>query len=147
MSVLFRGLAYSQPIDIAILGVQVLVLLMLAYQQFSRLNHKRRLDKKLSTLFYALAEGQELKVIAPDMLEGDPASVGKWKRAVHDWVDVTRKALEGCSGNAVISFMQNPERRLSDSEGINALTDYDSLTARVNNLRGIMEHIDAYFPR
>jgi len=147
MSPLFRVLTYSQPIDVAILGVQVLVLLMLAYQQFSRIIHKRRLDKKLSNLFYALAEGQELKTIAPQMLEGDPASAGKWKRAVHDWVDATRKMLEGCSGNAVISFMQNPDLRVTDSDRTNALTDYNSLTTRMNNLRSIMEHIDSYFPR
>ena len=48
MSALFRVLAHSQTIDLAILGVQVLVLLMLAYQQFSRISHKRKLDKKLS---------------------------------------------------------------------------------------------------
>jgi hypothetical protein len=147
MSALFRVLAHSQTIDLAILGVQVLVLLMLAYQQFSRISHKRKLDKKLSILFYALADGQELKALAPDLLDGDAASIGKWKRAVHDWVDATRKMLEGCSGNAVISFMQNPDLRVTDSDRTNALTDYNSLTTRMNNLRSIMEHIDSYFPR
>jgi hypothetical protein len=147
MSALFRVLAYSQPIDVAILGVEVLVLLMLAYQQFTRITHKRRLDKQLSKLFYALAEGQELQAIAPDMIDEDSASLGRWKHAVRDWVDVTRKTLEGCSGNAVISFMHNPDLRLTHSGRINPRSDYESLIARLNNLRCIMEHMDAYFPR
>jgi nitrogen fixation/metabolism regulation signal transduction histidine kinase len=147
MSALFRVLAYSQPIDVAILGVQVLVLLMLAYQQFTRIIHKRRLDRQLSKLFYALAEGQELQAIAPDMIDEDAASFGKWKHAVRDWMDVTRKTLESCSGNAVISFMHNPDFQLTRTDRINARTDYESLIARLNNLRCIMEHMDAYYPR
>ena len=144
MSALFHVLAYSQPIDVAILGVEVLVLLMLAYQQFTRITHKRRLDRQLSRLFYALAEGQELQAIAPEKINEDSASFGKWKHAVRDWVDVTRKTLEDCSGNAVISFMHNPDLSLTR---FGARSEYELFIARLNNLRCIMEHMDAYLPR
>jgi hypothetical protein len=146
MSALFRVLASSQPIDVAILGVECLLLFVLAYQQFIRIRHKRNLATQLSKLFYALAEGQELQAIAPDTTEEDSAGVGKWRHAVRDWVDVTRTTLEGCSGNAVISFMHNSGLKLTHSGRINARSEYESLVARLNNLRSIMEHMDAYFP-
>jgi hypothetical protein len=147
MSAFFRVLAQSQPIDVAILGIEILLLVVLAHQQFTRTIHKRKLKKQLSKLFYALAEGQELQAIAPDTIDENSASLGKWKRAVHNWIDVTRKILEGCSGNAVISFMHDPVLTLGHAGRMSARSEYESLIARLNNLRCIMEHIDAYFPR
>jgi hypothetical protein len=149
MSALFHVLARSQPIDVAILGIEVLLLLVLAYQQFTRIVRKRRLNKQLSKLFYALAEGQELQAIAPDTdsIDENSANLGKWKRAVRNWIDVTRQSLEGCSGNAVISFMHDPVLTLSHVGRMSARSECESLIARLNNLRCIMEHIDAYFPR
>ncbi|HEY4054623.1 MAG TPA: hypothetical protein VGL74_12810 [Terriglobales bacterium] len=147
MSALFRVLVQSQPIDLAILGIEILLLLVLAYQQFTGIVHKRKLNKQLSKLFYALAEGQELQAIAPDTIDENSANLGKWKRAVRDWMDVTRKILEGCSGNAVISFMHDPVLTLTHTSRMSARSEYESLIARLNNLRCIMEHIDAYFPR
>jgi hypothetical protein len=146
VSALFRVLASSQPIDVAILGLECILLFVLAYQQFIRIRHKRRLASQLSKLFYALAEGQELQAIAPDRTEEDSACVGKWRHAVRDWVDVTRTTLEGCSGNAVISFMHNSGLKLTHSGRTNARSEYELLVARLNNLRSIMEHVDAYFP-
>jgi hypothetical protein len=147
MSAFFRVLAQSQPIDLAILGIEVLLLLVLAYQQFTRIVHKRRLNKQLSKLFYALAEGQELQAIAPDTIDENSVNLGKWKRAVRNWMDVTRTILEGCSGNAVISFAHDPVLTLTHAGRMSARSEYESLIARLNNLRCIMEHIDAYFPR
>lgn len=147
MSAFFRVLAQSQPIDVAILVIEVVLLLVLAYQQFTRIVYKRRLNKQLSKLFYALAEGQELQAIAPDTIDENSANLGKWKRAVRNWMDVTRKILEGCSGNAVISFMHDPVLTLTHAGRMSARSEYESLIARLNNLRCIMEHIDAYFPR
>ena len=147
MSAFFRVLAQSQPIDLAILGIEVLLLLVLAYQQFTRIVHKRRLNKQLSKLFYALAEGQELQAIAPDTIDDNSVNLGKWKRAVRNWMDVTRTILEGCSGNAVISFAHDPVLSLTHAGRMSARSEYESLIARLNNLRCIMEHIDAYLPR
>jgi hypothetical protein len=138
----------ARPIDIAILAIGFLILLLLIGEQISRISHRRNVNKYAAKIFYALAEGQALRAVAPNLRdEEDPDTFSKWRRAVQLWTDVTRKTLEACSANAVISFMHNSELALPGSNNKERRPEYESLIVRLNNLRCIMEHVDAYVPR
>jgi hypothetical protein len=107
--------------------------------------HKRAVAKRLMELFYAMAEGQELQAIAPHRTDERSASSGKWRQSVQQWITQTSKMLERCSAQAAISFIHNPDLTLTHPNGIAAPSEYESLVVRLNNLRGIIEHPDAYF--
>jgi len=103
--------------------------------------------KRLNELFYAIAEGQELQATARQITDERSPDSGEWSRAVQEWIKVTRKTLEHCSAQAVISFMHDPDLTLTHLGSIAAPSEYESLVLRLNNLRCIMEHPEAYFPR
>jgi hypothetical protein len=134
-----------RPVDMVILLLEFLVLLMIVCQLVARTMHKRAIANRLMELFYAMAEGQELQAIAPHRTDERSAGSGKWRQSVQEWITQTSKMLERCSAQAAISFIHNPDLTLTHPNGIAAPSEYDSLVVRLNNLRGIIEHPDAYF--
>jgi hypothetical protein len=134
-----------RPVDMVILLVEFLVLLMIVCQLVTRTMHKRTVARRLMELFYAMAEGQELQAIAPHRTDERSATSGKWRQSVQEWITQTSKMLERCSAQAAISFIHNPDLTLTHPNGIAAPSEYESLVVRLNNLRGIIEHPDAYF--
>jgi hypothetical protein len=145
MNTLPHLFAEYRPVDMVILLVEFLVLLMIVWQMGARTLHKRTVAKRLMELFYAMAEGQELQAIAPHRTDERSASSGKWRQSVQEWITQTGKVLERCSAQAAISFIHNPDLTLTHPNGIAAPSEYESLVVRLNNLRGIIEHPDAYF--
>ena len=145
MNTLPHLFAEYRPVDMMILLLEILVLLMIAGQVGARTLHKRTVNKRLMDLFYAMAEGQELQAIAPHRTDERSASSGKWRQSVQEWITQTSKMLERCSAQAAISFIHNPDLTLTHPNGIAAPSEYESLVVRLNNLRGIIEHPDAYF--
>ena len=137
----------SRPVDVMIAVGELLVLLMIAYELFARTMHKRSVARRLNDLFYAIAEGQELQATARQLRDERSSGAGEWSDAVQEWVKVTRKTLERCSAQAVISFMHDPDLTLTHVGSLAPLSEYESLVLRLNNLRSIMEHPEAYFPR
>lgn len=147
MSALLHVFTESRPVDLVIVIGELLVLLLIAYELVARAIHKRSVAKRLNELFYAIAEGQELQATARQIAGERSPGAGEWSHAVQEWIKVTRKTLEHCSAQAVISFMHDPDLTLTHLGSIAALSEYESLVLRLNNLRCIMEHPEAYFPR
>ena len=145
MNTLPHLFAEYRPVDMMILLLEILVLLMIVGQVGARTLHKRTVNKRLMDLFYAMAEGQELQAIAPHRTDERSASSGKWRQSVQEWITQTGKMLERSSAQAAISFIHNPDLTLTHPNGIAAPSEYESLVVRLNNLRGIIEHTDAYF--
>ena len=145
MNTLPHAFTEYRPVDMVILLVEFLVLLVIVCQLVARTMHKRAVAKRLMELFYAMAEGQELQAIAPHRTDERSASSGKWRQSVQQWITQTSKMLERCSAQAAISFIHNPDLTLTHPNGIAAPSEYESLVVRLNNLRGIIEHPDAYF--
>lgn len=147
MSTFLHVFGESRPVDVVIVLGELLVMFMIAYELVGRAMHKRSVAKRLNELFYAIAEGQELQAVARQITDEPSPRAGEWSHAVQEWIKVTRKTLERCSAQAVISFMHDPDLTLSHLGSIAAASEYEALVLRLNNLRCIMEHPEAYFPR
>ena len=147
MSAFIHVFTNSRPVDLLIVAGEILVLLLIAYELASRTLYKRSLSKRLNELFYAIAEGQELQATARQIRDEHSLYAEEWSEEVKEWIKVTRKTLERCSAQAVISFMHDPDLTLTHPGSIVPVSEYQSLVLRLNNLRSIMEHPEAYFPR
>ncbi len=146
MSTFLHVFTNSRPVDLMIVVGELLVLAIIAYELISRTIYRRSLARRLNELFYAIADGQELQAEARVTADESSFDPEEWSHKVSEWIKVTRKTLERCSAQAVISFMHDPDLTLKQGS-IAPRSEYQSLVLRLNNLRSIMEHPEAYFPR
>jgi hypothetical protein len=145
MNIFQRGLAQSAPADMLILAGVSILLLAIIWQVGARLVRKRSIAKRQRNLFYAMAEGVELKVTALRTTGEECCNSGKWCRDVQQWINHTGTMLGQYSAQAAISFRYSPDSAGTHPNRSSGSSDeYETLLLRLNSLRSIIEHPEAY---
>jgi len=139
-----------RPFDWVMLAVEILVLLLIAYEVGIGLWRNRKTRNYLSALHGQMRKGLDLQTTAPSVGMGETDAVRAWLRAVPGWVEETNTLLSGYSAQASASFLHKPHGeqagRENDYRGIYhyGRLQYAELVERLNNLRTIMEKPDVY---
>ncbi len=132
-----------RPFEYLMLGVEVLVLLLIAYEVGSGIWHRFRRNRRSRRVHEFFSQGQMLQSGTP----GDPALVSQWLRQVEKWIIDTNGLLVRYSSQASASFLHNSGRAGMHYGGVaqDAQYGFAELQERLNNLRAIMERPDVYF--
>src|ERR1043166_2652338 len=143
MNIFQQGFSGSTPADRLILSFVSILLLAIVWQIIAHIVHKRGVSKRKRDLFYAMAEGVELKVTAHPTIHEEPGNTGKWCRDVQQWVHHTGTMLGQYSAQASISFRYGADPVDSPRTGTpGPCAHYETLVLRLNSLRNIIEHTD-----
>jgi hypothetical protein len=143
VSKMFDGV---KPFDWLMLVVEILVLLLIAYEVGTTVLHRLQTKRRLASLFALMHRGQELQTTVPGSGTTDDQAVA-WKSSVEAWANDTHKILATYSPQASARFLHNPVVSRGIYRGIaqNAQGYYESLMMRLENLRAIMEKPEVYF--
>jgi hypothetical protein len=133
-----------RPIDWIMLVVEVLVLLLIAYEIGHGMWRKFILRRRTKLVLKFLWDGLALKHDACTVTED---AVGTWKESVEAWTQATITGLQNHSIAAGLSFVHTPTRPAGSYGGVTrgANDTYGVLVARIDTLREIMEKADVYF--
>ncbi len=134
-----------RPFDWLMLIIEVLVLVLIAYEVSVNLWHKRRIKSRLATILVLKNKGQELQVSVPHGT--DDTAISAWNDAVKAWANDANRLLSTFSPQASATFLHEPGGPLLDYYRVpmNARDHYQFLLTRLNNLHSIMEKPDVYF--
>ena len=140
-----RRIMYGiRPFDWVMLIVEVLVLIFIAAEIVPSLRHKARARKRQRVLFSLLTEGQAILNQAPSPFVQD--SVHAWGVSVDAWSAKVTKVLADYSQHALASFNHQPQVGMPFHHiATGAWPHYGKLTARVENLRNIIEKPEIYY--
>jgi hypothetical protein len=145
MSIFQQVFAGWAPASHLVIAVISLVLLAMSWRLVARVRQKRALAKRRRNLFYAMAEGVELKVTARPTADEEPGNPGRWCHDVQQWINHTGNMLGQYSAQAAISFRYSPDLPEAHPGVIpGSCVHYESLVLRLNSLRNIIEHPEVY---
>jgi hypothetical protein len=138
-----------RPFEYLMLVIEVLVLLLIAYEVGSGVWHRIRRTRRSRRVLTRLSDGQALQHAAPRR-SADPATISLWTSNVRAWIDETNTLLCKYSLEASIAFLHN--RGGADTSFGSALREvadgaqdpYVTLQERLNNLRSIIENPEVY---
>ena len=137
----------ARPFDWLSLTIELLVLLVIAYEIFPERRHKRKVRRRVKALNILIAEGQALEDTAPPQrISEDDGLVTKWVADFVSWDRKTFATLASFSKQASASYVHN-----SAIAGVGFRVHNDvrnhfvTLRSRLENLRSIMEKPDVYF--
>ncbi len=133
-----------RPFDWIMLLVEVLVLVLIAAEIAPTLIHKKIARKRQRVLFSLLVKGQEILNRAPSPF--DQAPVDSWGKSADLWSEEVTKVLGGYSKHATAAFSHQPQVGAPYHHiAPGAWPQYGRLTARVENLRNIIEKPEIYY--
>jgi hypothetical protein len=93
----------AKPFDWLMLAVELLVLALIAYEVVTGVRHKRRISRRISSIFVLMQRGQALEDSAPSQT-ADEAITAKWIENVSAWDAETNKTLANFSPQAAASY-------------------------------------------
>ena len=135
------SLAYS----ISMWVMELLVLLLIAYEVFGKLGHDRNIRKRSVALNTLLTRGVELQSHPPYFGVTQEES-GKWNQSVTAWVEETAEALQKWSTQAAATFRHGVWHAASYPNIAPAShSSFGLLSHRLDNLRKIMEKPEVYY--
>lgn len=138
----------SKPLDIIMLVVELIVLLLIAYEvsvgikaRHKEARRKKVVDSRISSIRESISQGQKLVNSVPP--QGD-WQVASWAKSVASWTTKTAELLRQYSPNTEACFLDDVRilRDLVGNEGAQA--EYLQLKARLANLRAIIENSNIY---
>jgi hypothetical protein len=134
--------ADARPIDWVMLIVELLVLLLIAYEVIWEPWKSRRLA---ITALNLADSGEAIRQCAPG-ISADENAVNTWTESVNHWVSESCEALEERSAHAASSFRSPPSRNSSSYIGIHQIANdpFGSLLQRIEILRSIAEKASLY---
>jgi hypothetical protein len=142
-----RMFADNRPIDNVMLVVELLVLLLIAYEVWigileRRKERKRKNDvrEKVSALRNAMFEGQKIQHSWPKI----GGSRAECEAALNSWFEQTTKLLRSYSAHAETAFLCEVPEPPNKYGSIEAVFHYSRLMQRITNLQGIIEKPDVY---
>jgi hypothetical protein len=94
--------------DWLMLVVEILVLLLIAYEVGTTVLHRLQTKRRLASLFALMHRGQELQATVPGSGTADDQAIVAWKSSVEAWADDTNKILATYSPQASARFLHNP---------------------------------------
>ncbi len=141
-----RMLSSVTPFDWLMLIVELLVLLLIAYEVATNVLHKRRVNHRLKAIFAIMHKGQALQAAVPGG-NADNNAITAWNDAVLAWINDANNLLSTYSPQASASFLHEPGGNTIKYSPVamTAHNHYVFLLMRLNNLRSIMEKPDVYF--
>jgi hypothetical protein len=144
-----RMLEGTRPIDLWMLVIELLVLLLIAYEVVVGVWSKVRTSRRVATIFRYMAQGQNLQANAPPAGTTDISIPTAWVESVKEWIQQTHNALTQYSPQAAASFIHDSggaSVQYNSVSGHSQARDwYRVLILRINNLRSIMEKPNVYF--
>lgn len=144
----FRRILYgARPIDSTMLVVEILVLVLIAWEFVGGRFHRWKLQRRINRLFPCFTQGQQLYQNVP-AVAADLAASTAWVEQVEDWTQRTSKLLASYSSKASVSFLHESGGLVNrDFHRIHttAYAPYVQLLERLNSLRAILEKPDIYF--
>jgi hypothetical protein len=143
----------TRPIDLWMLAIELLVLLLIAYEVGIGVVRSRE-DKKRAGLVCVRSEkireiitrGQELQREAPRSGTA-PMEAATWIDAEREWHKGTKALLESYSPQAAVALMHDTSGEAPpwwDSIATGARNEYATLICSLNNLRDILERPNVY---
>ena len=133
-----------RPFDWVMLVVEALVLVLIAAEIGPSLVQKMRAKKRQKVLFSLLVKGQGILNRAPSPFDANPVHL--WGVTVDQWSAEVTAVLAGYSEHAVASFNHQPQVGAPYHHiATGAWSHYGKLTARVENLRNIIEKPEIYY--
>jgi hypothetical protein len=149
LDTLRRMLGDSRPIDQLMLGIEFLVLLLIAYEVWTGIKdrwvEKRRknlVEKRIGEMRNAIARGQALQLGTPKSMN---SAVAKWASDVDSWEKETSELLRLYSAHAETAFLIDVPFDVHSLGSIGEPFRYGKLVGRLQNLRGIIEKSEVYF--
>ncbi len=142
LDILRRFFSDARGIDWVMLIVELLVLLLIAYEIIWEPWKSRR----LATAALRLADsGEAIRQCTP-VLSADAGAVDTWMKLLDSWVRESCGALEGRSAHAASAFRSLPGRKDGAYLGIHqaANDSYGALLQRIEILRNIAEKASLY---
>jgi hypothetical protein len=100
MNIFHQAFGASTPADRLILTFVSILLFAVSWQTVAHIMHKLSVAKRKRDLFYAMAEGVELKVTAHPTVGEEFGNTGRWCRDVQQWVHHTGTMLGKYSAQA-----------------------------------------------
>ena len=97
----------TRPIDWVMLVVELLVLLLIAYEVGSSIWFKWKTQGRLAATFEWMSKGQMLQQNAPPAGSSDEADSTAWVAAVQQWMEQTHHFLAKYSPQAAASFIHH----------------------------------------
>jgi hypothetical protein len=134
-----------RPIDWAMLVVELLVLLLVAYEVIEKL-WKQGKEKRMTKAIVRYRDaGQALRTNVPAP-QADEQFLVAWQQRVTAWTQESYDGIGRYSAHAASCFLYPPSRMASQHIGVHAgAQDYLSITLqRLEVLRGIVENASAY---
>jgi hypothetical protein len=146
---MFEGV---RPFDRLMLGIEVLVVLLIAWEIFRgessrRQENKRRLllSERMNAVQVLLARGGEIRRTAPSS-SGDPNDVIPWVQSLEEWDTSAQAVLGSFSPQAAAAFTAGIPKGMSfPGLAAGAQNYYGMLLLRLDNLQKLMEKSDVYF--
>jgi|HubBroStandDraft_5_1064220.scaffolds.fasta_scaffold11766_4 hypothetical protein len=136
-----------QPIEWWLLGADLAIVFLIIWLDVPERFHRRRINKRVVTLFEYIHRGQLLKASSPHSLEDDKL-VPSWLNAVKEWNAESLHFLESCSPQARAAFLISDETahtREVSTVPLGARWSYGAMLDRLDNMRKIAENPDVYF--
>jgi hypothetical protein len=138
----------SRPIDILMLVIEVLVLVIIAYEAIKETCSRRRIRAITSQLRLFLIQGQKLYDSPPPSASTTAQDDNAWSGRVQAWTDSVQKFLNEKADSAAVVFNHLPIRndtkpRAYVSHRIERV--FIDLDERLKTLRSIMEKPNVYF--
>jgi hypothetical protein len=144
-----RRMIYGvRPFDILMLVVEVLVLLLIAYEVGVNVWRDRRRTRRSRKVLGQLTKGQKLQADAPVGSSVNNPSVVSWANTTTEWANETSALLSKYSEAASVSFL-HVVGGANSSFGFGHINPYAQhayilLQEQLNNLRSILENPDVY---
>jgi hypothetical protein len=142
---MFEG---SRPIDRVMLVIELLVLVLIAWEVgvgiLERCEAKKRrkiVEQRRNEMRDAMVEGQRLLQTVPKLME----PIAKWASDVDAWERETQELLRSYSAQAETAFLIDTSFVPSTIGAIPDPRRYGKLMMRLQNLRAIIEKPEVYF--
>jgi len=131
-----------RPFDDLMLAIEVLVLLLIAYEVGSGIWQRIRRHRRSRRLLGCFSKGQALQASVP----AENAETEEWLRNLKEWTDKTNNLLARYSPQASAAFLHSHSTVAGHYRGVarTAQTAMAELLERLENLRAIMERPEVY---
>ena len=138
----------TRPIDQWMLIIELLVLVLIAYEVGAGVWRAIQTHRRVKAIFQRMSLGQDLQSKAPSGGTDEPTATA-WVNSVKTWMQETYNLLARYSPQAAASFVHDQGGASVQYSGITGNAQardwYRTLISRINNLRGIMEKPEIYF--
>lgn len=136
-----------RPIDLWLLVIELIVLLLIAYEVGDNWLRHRKKDKGIRKVSELMNEGMRLQRAVPaSAMTPDQSTIDAWVKAVNVWLNRSHAELSKMSPSAASAFIEGiPGSSSYPGVAVGAYIAFGGLLLRIGKLRSISEKPDTYF--